>query len=251
MKRSKEETHLQDTVANEKARSESSSKRHFSAEVSDPSASIGRSPAHPEPTDGQSGQLMDESAQARAARCRENEMQRPSQEDHQPSSSAPDMDLAKMKDQLLRLRADFDNFRKRTLREKTLLCETANEELLTELLPVLDHMQLALGASNVAGADPAFRQGLLMIFEQLMGILAKFGLEPIDAEGKPFDPELHEAVSCMPSDTHPEGTVIGQARRGYLLKKRLLRPAQVIVSGSPKLPQTMAWPKPGTSEGAG
>lgn len=138
--------------------------------------------------------------------------------------------VVQLQDKLLRLRADFDNFRKRSLREQTLLCDMANQELMLELLPVLDHFQLAIKAAAEHEADAKFREGLEMVFEQLMGVLSKFGLEPVDAERHPFDINVHEAINYLPSDEHPESTVIAQVRRGYLLKNRLLRPAQVIVS---------------------
>ncbi len=142
-------------------------------------------------------------------------------------------EIRTLQDQLLRLGADFDNFRKRTLRDKTLVCETANNELMLQLLPVLDHLQLAVNAATEHKSDPAFREGLLLISDQLTAALTKFGLTPISAEGAPFDPNFHEAVNCLPSDEHPEGVVIAQSRRGYLLNNRLLRPTQVIVSSGP------------------
>ncbi len=141
--------------------------------------------------------------------------------------------IAALQDQLLRLRADFDNFRKRTLREKTELYESAASELMLELLPVLDHLQLGLQAAANHQADQSFLDGLRLIFDQLMGVLTKFGLLPMEVEGQPFDPARCEAISCLPSDQVPEGVVLKQTRRGYLLRNKLLRPAQVVVSGGP------------------
>jgi molecular chaperone GrpE len=148
--------------------------------------------------------------------------------DHPAESNAKHL-----QDQLLRLRADFDNFRKRTLRDRDLVCETANQDLMTELLPVLDHLQLARKAASEHKSDPAFQEGLQLILDQLIGALSKFGLAPIEAEGKAFDPGLHEAINYLPSDEHPEGMVIAETRRGYLLNNRLLRAAQVVVSSGP------------------
>ncbi|MBI2437720.1 MAG: nucleotide exchange factor GrpE [Lentisphaerae bacterium] len=90
----------------------------------------------------------------------------------------PTEKLEQLQDQLLRLRADFDNFRKRTLREKTELFERANQELMLELLPILDHLHLGLQAASAHQADPAFREGLQLIFDQLMGTLSKWGRSP-------------------------------------------------------------------------
>lgn len=141
--------------------------------------------------------------------------------------------LAQLQDRLLRLQADFDNFRKRTLREKNELFDSANQALMLELLPVLDHLQLGIQSASTHQADPAFREGLAMIFEQLMGVLSKFGLSPIETENQVFDPNRFEAVNALPSATEPEGTVLALVRRGYMLRNKLLRPAQVIVSSGP------------------
>ncbi|MBI2442112.1 MAG: nucleotide exchange factor GrpE [Lentisphaerae bacterium] len=145
----------------------------------------------------------------------------------------PTEKLEKLQDQLLRLRADFDNFRKRTLREKTELFECANQDLMLELLPVLDHLHLGLQAASAHEADPAFREGLQLIFDQLMAVLSKFGLTPIETENQVFDATRCEAVNTLPSATAPEGTVLAMVRRGYMLRNKLLRPTQVIVSSGP------------------
>ena len=141
--------------------------------------------------------------------------------------------LAQLQDRLLRLQADFDNFRKRTLREKSELFDSANQALMLELLPVLDHLQLGIQAASAHQADPAFREGLALIFDQLMGVLSKFGLSPIETEKQVFDPNRFEAVNALPSATEPEGIVLALVRRGYMLRNKLLRPAQVIVSSGP------------------
>lgn len=141
--------------------------------------------------------------------------------------------LAQLQDRLLRLQADFDNFRKRTLREKNELFDSANQALMLELLPVLDHLQLGIQSASTHQADPAFREGLVMIFEQLMGVLSKFGLSPIETEKQVFDANRFEAVNALPSATEPEGIVLALVRHGYMLRNKLLRPAQVIVSGGP------------------
>ncbi|MBU4212448.1 MAG: nucleotide exchange factor GrpE [Verrucomicrobia bacterium] len=141
--------------------------------------------------------------------------------------------LAQLQDRLLRLQADFDNFRKRTLREKSELFDSANQALMLELLPVLDHLQLGIQAASAHQADPAFREGLTLIFDQLMGVLSKFGLSPIETENQAFDPNRFEAVNALPSATEPEGIVLALVRRGYMLRNKLLRPAQVIVSSGP------------------
>jgi len=144
--------------------------------------------------------------------------------------------MAQLHDRLLRLQADYDNFRKRTLREKNELFDSANQALMLELLPVLDHLHLGIQATSAHQANPAFQEGLTLILDQLMGVLSKFGLSVIATENQTFDPNRLEAVNALPSATEPEGTVLALVRRGYMLHNKLLRPAQVIVSSGPPEP---------------
>lgn len=156
-----------------------------------------------------------------------------------PAPAEPDAQarkIAQLEERLLRLQADFDNFRKRTLREKNELFDSANQTLMLELLPVLDHLHLAIQAASEHQADKAFREGLILILDQLMGALSKFGLSVIDTDKQIFDPNRFEAVNSLPSATAPEGTVLNQIRRGYMLRNKLLRAAQVIISGGPSAP---------------
>lgn len=139
-----------------------------------------------------------------------------------------------LRDQLLRLQADFDNYRKRIDRERKDWAVFANEKLLKDLLPALDNFELGLANGVKAKAPEALLEGLRLVKGQLEGALAKSGVTPIDAEGQPFDPNLHEAITHMPSPDVPEGTVLAQTRRGYKMGDKLLRPAQVVVSsGAP------------------
>jgi len=150
------------------------------------------------------------------------------------ASAASKPELPPVDDRYLRLQADFENFRKRTLRDKEDLYRRANEDIMEELLPVLDHQELAFSSlSDEVRNDPVV-QGFKMVSDQLRSALGKFGLVPIDAVGEEFDPNLHEAVSHLPSADFDENHVMVQTRRGYMLGKRLLRPAQVVVSsGTP------------------
>ncbi len=141
-----------------------------------------------------------------------------------------EQEIEQLKDQLLRLRADFENYRKRALREKGEIYENANEALTLELLPVIDHLQLALKSAREHQADSVFQEGLQLIADQMLNTLAKYGLNPFSAEKQVFDPNLHEAISYLPSETEPEGTIIAQSRQGYRFNKKMLRPPQVVVS---------------------
>jgi molecular chaperone GrpE len=146
---------------------------------------------------------------------------------------APPSPEAALQDRLLRLQADFENYRKRMDREKKDWIAFAGEKLVLELLPVLDHFELGLADSAKSGAPAAFTEGFQLVCNQFRAVLEKAGVQTIAAEGQPFDPNLHEAITHMPSDQVPEGHVLAQTRRGYKLGDKLLRAAQVVVSSGP------------------
>jgi len=133
-------------------------------------------------------------------------------------------------DHLLRLQADFDNYRKRSQKEKTELIKYASERIVADLLPVLDNFERAACAAKVNPDIAAFSQGVDMIFRQLQAALSKEGLKAMDAVGQPFDPNLHEAVLRVESEEHPENTVVEELQKGYYLKEKVLRPCMVKVS---------------------
>ena len=135
-----------------------------------------------------------------------------------------------LRDRLLRLQADFDNYRKRMAREKQDWIETAAKDVLTDLLPVLDNFAIGL---EKAGGDPV-TEGFRMVAEQLRAALKKHGLTAVEpAAGDEFDPAVHEAITQLPSPDIPEGRVVARTRAGYRLGAKLLRPAQVVVSSGP------------------
>jgi molecular chaperone GrpE len=138
-------------------------------------------------------------------------------------------------DRLLRTTADFDNFKKRAAREKQDAIKYANESLLQKLIPVLDSFDMALSATQntQTGATDSLQAGVNMISQQLKNVLMEAGLEEIDATGKTFDPNLHEAVSQVVTTDVPDGNVVQQLRKGYKLRERLLRPASVVVGKHP------------------
>lgn len=143
--------------------------------------------------------------------------------------------LQRERDDLLemsqRLQADFENYRKRVLREQTVLVERAAEGIVEQLLPVLDSFELALAnleGANVEGSDSErVRKGIELVYAELLGVLERAGLEPIRAQGAPFDPNEHEAV--MHDDGEGEPRVGDVLRAGWRLKGRVLRPAMVKV----------------------
>ncbi len=140
--------------------------------------------------------------------------------------------------QLMRLKADFDNFRKRQVRERAEWIVRANEDLFLEMLPVIDHFEMGLKSAEDHQTDCSVTEGFKLVYDQLIDMLNKFNVTPIDAVGQPFDPHHHEALTHMPSE-EPAETVVQEVRRGYLLGEKLLRAAQVVVSsGSPSAEAT-------------
>jgi molecular chaperone GrpE len=143
-------------------------------------------------------------------------------------------ELETLKDRHIRLQADFENFRRRTQRERAEARARAHEELMRNLLPVLDHFEIGLRSAAEHGADEAVLAGFLLVQNELLRALERAGLTPLDAApGDPFDPHQHEAVTHAPSDRYPPDTVLQATRRGYRLGPTLLRPAQVVVSSGP------------------
>lgn len=137
-------------------------------------------------------------------------------------------------DQLLRTTADFENYKKRAARERQDAIRFANESLLEKILPVLDNFEMALSAANAANTSvQSLQAGVNMIHQQLKSAMMAAGLEEVDAAGKAFDPNLHEALSQQESADVPEGQVVQQVRKGYKLRDRLLRPASVVVAKKP------------------
>jgi molecular chaperone GrpE len=135
-------------------------------------------------------------------------------------------------DRLLRKQAEFENFRKRGEREMHEAYGRARADLMGELLPVIDNFDLALHHAENASSD-VIHEGVQLIYKQLMDTLGRLGLESIEAEGLPFDPELHDAVATEPNEEVPDHTVVGVLQRGFKLGDRMLRPARVKVAVQP------------------
>ena len=131
---------------------------------------------------------------------------------------------------LRRVQAEFENYRKRVIKEQTALVDRATEGLVEQLLPVLDSFELALKNFDAAGSEntESVRKGVELVYAELLGVLEKAGLSRVEAEGKPFDPNVHEAVMQEEGDGEPVVTDV--LRTGYTLKGRVLRPAMVKVS---------------------
>jgi len=136
-------------------------------------------------------------------------------------------------DKYMRAVAELDNYRKRAVREKGDAIQYGNENLLRDILPLVDGMDRALEHACNSDDFEAFRKGLKLLQEQLLGCLQKHGVEKIDTAGKEFDPNVHEAMMQVESADHGDSKVVGEFEKGYLLKGRLLRPAKVSVCKRP------------------
>jgi molecular chaperone GrpE len=136
-------------------------------------------------------------------------------------------DTAELKNRLAYLAAEFDNFRKRVAREREAQAAFGNEQLLRAVLPFLDNLERAMGQQETDAST--LLAGVRMTYDQFLAELRRFGLEQVLAEGRAFDPAMHEAIATVPWKGLPEGTVLSEARKGYTLNGRLLRPAQVTV----------------------
>jgi molecular chaperone GrpE len=134
-------------------------------------------------------------------------------------------------DRLLRVSADFENYKKRSTREMEEFRKYANQSLLKEMLSVVDNLELAINSSNEGEkADKTLIEGLNLTLNEILRVFEKFDVKPIEALGTTFDPAYHEAVMREETDDYPENTVISEFQKGYLIHDRLLRPAMVVVA---------------------
>jgi molecular chaperone GrpE len=155
------------------------------------------------------------------------------EEERPPSPEEVAGELDELRNRLAYLAAEFDNYRKRVAREKESLVSFGNERLLRAILPFLDNLERAMSQAGSSAASEGLLSGVRLTYDQFLSELRKFGLEQVSAEGDMFDPNRHEAIAQVPWEGKPEGTVLSEARKGYTLNGRLLRPAQVTVAAPP------------------
>ena len=136
-------------------------------------------------------------------------------------------------DRMLRIAADFENYKKRAAREKEEMAKFANEDLVKAILPFLDNLERAVDHSDKTVDLQHLVEGVRLTIQELLQSLSKFGVSPVEAIGKSFDPAIHEAVLVVPSDRHEPNQVVEEFRKGYFLRDRLIRPASVSVSKPP------------------
>lgn len=139
-----------------------------------------------------------------------------------------------LQDKYLRLMADFDNFRKRSAKEKSEIIRFGNEDLLKDILPIVDNIERLLTYSYQESSWKSFQEGIELLLADIGKTLANYGVEPIDALGKAFDPNLHEAMQRAETEEAAPHTVVEVYQKGYLYRGRLLRPALVVVAVPPK-----------------
>lgn len=168
------------------------------------------------------------------------EEQAPTDENPDTETEAEPSDLEKaraerdrMREQLLRIAADFDNFRKRSRKEIEEVRRRAIEDTLREVLPVIDNLERAVGAMSEAKDVDAVAQGVHMVLRSFDDIAGKLGLKRVPAVGQQFDPTCHDAMQQQETDQHPPGTILAEVVPGYYLADRLLRPAMVVVARPP------------------
>ncbi len=140
---------------------------------------------------------------------------------------------AKLKDQLLRTAADFDNFRKRSIKDLAEERRRAKEDVVRELLPVIDNLERAVSAASSASDVNAIIEGVRMVLKLFEDQAGRIGLSKVKAVGERFDPAVHDAIQQVETDEHPPGTVIAEVVAGFRLGDKLVRPAMVVVARKP------------------
>lgn len=158
----------------------------------------------------------------------------PGAEGAEPSPlEAAQAELARVRDQLLRIAADFDNFRKRSRREVADAERRGREDLLKEILPVFDNLERATMHAETATDVKSLADGIGMVMRQFTDTLGRNGIERVASVGNPFDPAVHEAIQQLETSEHPPGTVAAEVQAGYKLGEKLIRPALVVVAKAP------------------
>ena len=150
----------------------------------------------------------------------------------EPATETPRPEAAKVepdwKDLYARMKADFDNYKKRALRDREDTYRYAEADILGDVLPAIDNLALAL--SKAESKEDPFVKGVQLVYDSMLAALKNHGAEPFDSVGETLDPERMEAIATLPSETIEEGKVSNEVKRGWMLKGKVLRPAQVVVS---------------------
>jgi molecular chaperone GrpE len=159
-------------------------------------------------------------------------------------------ELAEQKERNLRLQAEFENFRRRTLKERQEALQYGHQNLVKDLLPTVDNLERAIAHAHGSGGGDlqALLQGVVLVQRDLMAVLVRHGVSLVDTAQGRFDPALHEAIAQVPDAERPTGSIVDVMEKGYLLRERMLRPARVVVSHGG--PPASAAKDPGESTGS-
>ena len=180
--------------------------------------------------DNEDGDSAEINADLTAGKVPEEILEEVAQDDSQVEIENLKNELSAKNDRLLRLQADFDNFRKRTAKEKTELAATIEQSFLKDLLPLLDNLSRASEAAEGENSDAeTLRKGIEMIKKETVAALGKHGLETIDTKDKMFDPNFHQAVGSVQDETKEDGAIAAEFQRGYIAYGKVIRPSMVQV----------------------
>ena len=180
--------------------------------------------------DNEDGDSAEINADLTAGKISEDILEEIAQDNSQTEIENLKTELSAKNDRLLRLQADFDNFRKRTAKERTEIAATIEQEFLKDLLPLLDNLSRASEAAEGETSDvETLRKGIEMIKKETVTALEKHGLEPIDTKDKMFDPNFHQAVGSVQDETKEDGAIAAEFQRGYVAHGRVIRPSMVQV----------------------
>ena len=141
-----------------------------------------------------------------------------------------DEKIEELTDKVMRQMAEFDNYRKRTEKEKQQMYAVGASDVIEKLLPVIDNFERGLAAMSDDEKESSFAQGIVMIYKQMMTVLEGLGVQPIEALGKEFDPNFHNAVMQQPSDEYASGVVMQELQKGYIYKEKVIRHSMVMVA---------------------
>jgi molecular chaperone GrpE len=158
-----------------------------------------------------------------------NDMQEQSTDGQQDNSDDKQQKIDELQDKYLRLHAEFDNFRRRTAKERLELTQQANKDLILNILPIYDDFQRALAAFEKSDNKQALEEGVRLIFNKFTNVLNNVGVKPIDATGKPFDAEEHDAVTRINAGHDMSGKVVDEIQKGYTLNDKIIRHSKVVV----------------------
>ena len=188
----------------------------------------------PDEAAGEAGQNVNGASGEEGERETENGSAAQEEGDQEaPAKVDPADRIAELENKLLRLGAEFDNFKKRAERDKSEMAKYGTDQVLRAILPTLDNLDRALEHSKDGKDIMGIYEGIRITLEELLRGLERFGLKGIEAVGQSFDPTLHEAIALVDSDAHEGNEVVSEMQKGYTLHGRLLRPTQVVIAKGP------------------